>query len=148
EVDVLAAGELGMKSCAELDERHDAAGDAHAPAGRPRDARDQLQQRRLAGAVRSDDAEAGTLGDVEADIFQREDRRRGPPADGAVDVALAAARPVERRRDDVDERARSPGAIALRHVLEANRDRAVSLYRQDRQRAAVRHETHEITKHT
>src|SRR5262249_1401658 len=51
-------------------------------------------------------------------------------------------------RDDVDERARSPGAIALRHVLEPNRDRTVSLYRQDRQRAAVRHETHEITKHT
>ena len=61
EVDVLAAGQLGMKAGAELDQRHDVAGDAHRAARRPGHARDQLQQRRLAGAVAADDAEAGAL---------------------------------------------------------------------------------------
>ena len=123
EIYVLAAGELGMKARAELDERHDASGHLHAAARRPRHARDQLQQRRLAGAVGADDAEAAALGDVDADVAQRENRGAHAAARRAVDVGLAAARAIDDRRDEVDDRSRAARAIALRHAIEADRDR-------------------------
>jgi len=47
QVDVLAAGQIGVKAGGDLDEPADAALDVHAPA----DLREQLEDRRLAGAV-------------------------------------------------------------------------------------------------
>ncbi len=55
--DVLAAGQLGMEAGADFEERSDAADDARAAARRRRDARQNLQQRRLARAVAADDAD-------------------------------------------------------------------------------------------
>ena len=123
EVDVLAAGQLGMKAGAELDQRHDVAGDAHLAAGRPGHARDQLQQRRLAGAVAADDAEAGAL------RAPRTTRRAGRGSSSSIlpRVALCTSllRPrsaVERAGDQIDDGARAAGAVALGDVLELNGD--------------------------
>ena len=126
EIDVLAAGQLGVEAGAELDQRDDAARHLDTAARRPRHARDQLQQRRLAGAVRSDDAEARAFRDLEADVAEREHRRVDPSARGAVDVVLAPAQAIERRRDQIDNRSRSSGAIPLRDVIETDGDHAVS----------------------
>ena len=93
EVHVLAAGQLRMEPGAQLDQRHHATGHAHTPVGRPGDARNELQQRSLAGAVAADDADAGGLGHVEADVAQRPDRRVDAPARDAVNVLRLAAPP-------------------------------------------------------
>ena len=74
EIHVFAAGQLGVEPGAELDERHDVSGHTDSPARRPGDARNQLEQRRLAGAVAADDAEARALRHLERDIAQRVDR--------------------------------------------------------------------------
>ena len=54
--DVLAAGDLGMEAGTELDQRGDAAVDAHRAARRLGDAGDQLQRGALARSVPADDA--------------------------------------------------------------------------------------------
>src|SRR5690606_41240939 len=57
EVDVLLARELGVEPRADLQERPDAAVELDAPASRGGDAREDLEERRLAGAVAPDDPE-------------------------------------------------------------------------------------------
>ena len=69
--DVLAAGDLGMKPGAELDERRDAAAAPSRAARRLRDAGDELQQRALARPVAADDAERAPARHGERDILQR-----------------------------------------------------------------------------
>ena len=54
EVDVVAAGQLGMEAGADLEQRPQAAADTGPAAGRLGDPRQDLDQRRLAGAVAAD----------------------------------------------------------------------------------------------
>ncbi|MDQ3439278.1 MAG: hypothetical protein M3478_02880, partial [Planctomycetota bacterium] len=51
EEDVLAGGEIGVETGAELDDRAEAPVDLHGPLRRHEDAREELQQRALARAV-------------------------------------------------------------------------------------------------
>src|SRR5262249_14149612 len=118
-----ASGQLRMKAGAKFDQRDDVTGDAHRAAGWPGHARDQLQQGRLAGAVAADHAEAAAFADFERDVAQRVNRRVDAAARGAVDVRALSAQSVDLRRDQVAERARSPGAIALGNTIELNRRR-------------------------
>src|SRR5207247_3580253 len=84
DVDVLAPGDLRMKARAELDERGDAAVHADAPRGRLEDAGDELQQRRLPGAVAPDDAEGLAAIDGERHLLHRRQGRLG----GELEIAL------------------------------------------------------------
>ena len=71
EVDVLAAGELLVEARPDLEQAADAAADLGPPGRRRRDPREDLQKRRLAGAVASDDAEHLPLGHLERDVLER-----------------------------------------------------------------------------
>ncbi len=71
EHDVLARRELGVEADAELDERRQPPGHADPPGVGAVDARHDLQQRALAGAVAPDDPEELALVDVEGDAAQR-----------------------------------------------------------------------------
>src|SRR5476649_1464416 len=122
EIDVLAFGQLWMKSGAELDQRDDVSADAHNSARRPGDAGNQLEQGRLAGAVASDDAEAGADRNVHRDIAQRPDRRADPSARGAVHIVALPSQRIDLRRDEVAKRPRPPGAVLLGDLLELNGD--------------------------
>ena len=73
QVDVLAAGELGVESCADLEQASDATTDLDAARRGVRDPGEHLQQRRLAGAVGADHAEHLSFDDVERDVLQRPD---------------------------------------------------------------------------
>src|SRR5262245_5244394 len=73
EVDVFATGELGMESRSHLEEAADAPADVDAPRGRRRDAREDLQQRRLPRAVLPDHSQDLALGHVERHVPQRPD---------------------------------------------------------------------------
>src|SRR6266851_4704163 len=55
--DVLAAGQIGMKPSADLEQACDTAAKRDLARGLLRDARQNIEQRRLAGAVATDDAE-------------------------------------------------------------------------------------------
>ena len=57
QIDVLAAGELRVEARSDLEQAADAAANLDAARGRRGDAREDLEQRRLAGAVSPDDAE-------------------------------------------------------------------------------------------
>jgi hypothetical protein len=57
QVDVVAAGELGVEAGADLEQRADGAADPSLARGRDGDAREDLEQRRLARAVVADDAD-------------------------------------------------------------------------------------------
>ena len=92
--------------------------DAHRPARRPRDARNQLQERRLSRAVAADDAQPGAGLDLERRIAQRPDRRVDLAARRAVHLVGLPAPAVHAAGDKVDDRTRPPGAVALGHVLE------------------------------
>ena len=117
EIDVLASGELGMKASADLEQAGDAARDRDAPFARLGDARQDLQERRLAGAIAPDDAEHLAALNLEAHVLQRpEFLGRLAAHDGAaarrVDRPFPhiARRPRERRRArPYSARARSRG---------------------------------------
>ena len=71
EVDVLAAGEIGVEAGAELEERREPPSITDGAGGGSQDPRDALQQRGLPGAVVADQAQRGPLRDVERDIAKR-----------------------------------------------------------------------------
>src|SRR5262249_13118101 len=71
EKNVLASGELGMKASADLEQAGDAAGDGDAPLARLGDARQDLQECRLASAIAADDAEHLAALNLEAHVLQR-----------------------------------------------------------------------------
>src|SRR5262249_39319622 len=75
--DVFAAGNLGMKPGAELDQRRNAAVDANGALRRLGDAGDQLQRRALAGAVAADDAVGRASRDRERYVGGRGKRLAG-----------------------------------------------------------------------
>ena len=71
ELDVLAAGQLGVKPGAEIDQRSDPTRRAHLSAGRSGDARQQLQQGGLARAVVADQPDRFARLQAQADVAQR-----------------------------------------------------------------------------
>src|SRR5262245_26692777 len=73
---VFAACEIGMKSRADLEQRSDTAVDFRFPFGGRRDARQDLQQCRLAGAIASNDAHDLAAPDLVRDVAQRPDSGR------------------------------------------------------------------------
>src|SRR5262249_8909458 len=88
QVDVLATGEIRVKAGGHFDQRADAPVDRHLAARRPENLREQLQDRRLAGAIRSDDAERFPRPDLERHVTGRPEflfRQLvgGPPAQQA-----------------------------------------------------------------
>ncbi len=91
EVDVLAAGELGMKAGADFEQAADAPADDGAAFGRLGDAGEDFQERALARAVAADDADDFAALDLEGDVAER-------PEGFLVGGRPQAARePVERR---------------------------------------------------
>ena len=118
-IDVLAAGQFGVKAGADLEQAGDAAADQRrGPRVGSVMRLEDLQQRALAGAVAADDAEHLAALDLEADILERPellDRRRPARSAGRAAMSAALRRKVARsRRDDIAQRrvasrARPPG---------------------------------------
>ena len=77
-----AHGELGRKAHAELEHRDDAAPHGDAARRRMQDAREDLEERALAGAVAADDAEHLARRDVEAHIVERRQESACRPRSG------------------------------------------------------------------
>ena len=90
EIDVLAAGQFGVKAGAHLQQRTDAPLDLHLPLGGCGDAREDLEQRALARAVAPDDAHDLAALHLEVDVAQRPDRV-------AVAVAVVRLADLEQR---------------------------------------------------
>ena len=84
---VLAAGQLGMKPDAELDHRRDprVPRDEQAPARRPVNGGDELQERALARSVAPDQADRFAAVDPQRDLLQRPELLDRLP--GATDAA-------------------------------------------------------------
>ena len=106
EEDVLAARQVRMEARADLEQARDAAVQVDVAFGRRGDARQDLQQRALAGAVRADDADDFADADLERDVLQRPEvrgaDRRGPPDAGSAATGArpswSATRPASTRR--------------------------------------------------
>ena len=111
--DVLAAGDLGMKAGAELDQRGDAAVDAHRAARRLGDAGDELQRGALARSVAADDAVGRSLRHRERHVGER--RERLARLQVAQDAALQQ-RALERRE--------LPAAVAAVDLRDVGRARS------------------------
>jgi hypothetical protein len=77
EVDILAAGKLGMEAGADLEKAGDAALDIDASGGGLGDAAEDLQEGRFARAVATDDADDFARRDVEGDILECPEILRG-----------------------------------------------------------------------
>ena len=75
QIDVLAAGQLGMEPCSDLEQRSDPTGHIRVAACGLGDAREDLQQRGLACAVVPDQADDFALVDRQRDVAQRPQRR-------------------------------------------------------------------------
>src|SRR6185436_17128358 len=118
QIDVLATGQLWMKARAELDQRDDVSADADGAARRPRDPRDQLEQRRLARAVSADDAETGADRHIQRDVAQRPDRRADLSARRRVHLVGLALQIADLRGDQIPERTRTAGAVLLGDLVE------------------------------
>ena len=73
DLDVLAPRDLGMESGAQLEQRGEPSPHLDGAPRRADDPRQELQQRRLAGAVGADDPERLARGDLEGDFRQRRD---------------------------------------------------------------------------
>ena len=73
QIDVLASRQLGMESGPHLEQRADATSNAHAADRRSDDACDRFQERRLPGAVPTDDPDAVALLDLEVHVAERPD---------------------------------------------------------------------------
>ena len=120
EEDVLAPGELRVEARAHLEQAADAATDDRTPRRRCRDARQHLEQRRLAGPVPSDDSEDLALVDVEAHVPESPDLLL------LIGIRAACeARP--QTRDRIAERPvgglHLADAVPLRELLCLDRDR-------------------------
>jgi hypothetical protein len=124
QVDVLAAGQLGMKPRADLEKRPYAPVNLGKPPRRLRDPRQDLQQRALTRAVGADDPHDLARANLEVHVPKRQQQ---VVAFGTV----AAAEHSDRRRDQrcqrVAQRLVALGAktdpILLGEVLDPNRDR-------------------------
>src|SRR5262249_26059390 len=124
--DVLAAGDLGMESRAQFDERRDAAFNADHAARRLGDAGHELESRALAATVAYHYAVSGAFRDGERHVGER--RKRFAGLQVAHDAALQQ-RALERRE--------LPAAVApinLGDVLELDRRRHTASANESRSR--------------
>src|SRR5262249_5513463 len=117
EVDVLAAGELGVEAGADLEQARHTAFDRDATLGRFGDARQDLEQCRFAGAVAADDAHHLAALHLEAHVLESPEFLRG-----VADDEGAAAQHVSRRAGVVadtagDDIAQRGIALALRRLV-------------------------------
>src|SRR5205085_3123151 len=92
QVDVLSTRELGMEPDPDLEQRADAAVDVRVAVRRLRDPRENLQQRRLSGAVSADDAHHLARHDFERDVA------KGPDQLSADDARRPTRRPQAAHR--------------------------------------------------
>src|SRR5919201_1634999 len=117
--DVLAARQLRVEACADLEQAADAAANDGAPARGRRDPREDLEQRRLAGTVAANHAEYLSFAHLEADVAQ------GPDFLLLV-LTLAPGQASGRVRERVAERSvrglHLADAVPLREVLCLDRD--------------------------
>ena len=108
QVDVLAAGQLGVEAGADLEQAADAAADVDAPLRRLGDPREDLQQRALAGPVAADDADHLAFADLEGGIPQCPEDVLGVGIvrEGvqSAEVAKVPERRAQRRLQRADER--------------------------------------------
>src|SRR5581483_1338309 len=107
EVDVLAPGQLGVEPGADLEQRADASADVDIALGRLRDPREDLQERRLAGAVTADDSRRNTLRNLEVEVVERPHPLALLAAQPAGDLRvqrLDALQPVALREPDALDR--------------------------------------------
>ena len=110
DIDVLATREIPDEPCAHLDQRGDAAANRHLAPRRLRDMRQHLEERALARAIASDDADHFPRLDAEAHVIECLERRgmgRGSPK--------KASHPARHRRP---ETVRRREVIFLRHMVE------------------------------
>ena len=114
EVDVLPPGQLGMEAGADVEQRAGAPPRPGETGGGLGDAREHLQQRRLAGAVRPDQAERLVLRHREADVAQ------SPQIRGLVRRVLAAPRRERLAQRRVPAEV-LPEPVALGEVLDLDR---------------------------
>ena len=136
-------GDLRVESGAELEQRGEAARDGDGPARRPHDAGEQLEQRRLAGAVRPDDARAtrparpSKVTSVEAATDAGRSRPRPRRRDRRADFSVPWA-PRARSggrawstSGDRDRRARARSCLLRERVPQALEDGASDRERDD-----------------
>src|SRR5262249_50625415 len=120
EEDVLAPRELGMESGSDLEQAADASPDHRATLRRRRDPRQDLQQRRLAGAVPTDDAEHLALVELERHVLERPDVL-------ALTRVLRSEEPLRGVRGRFAEGAvrglKLADAVPLRKIVGFDRDR-------------------------
>src|SRR5262249_42166070 len=120
EVNVLAAGQLRMKAGTDFEQAAYSAADLSTSFGRRRDPAEDLQQRRLAGAVRTDHADHLALPSLEGDVLQRPDRL-------ARLMNVAGAEPLDPVHERVSQRAVGRSELAdlilLRQSLGSDRGR-------------------------
>ena len=132
DVDVLAAGEVGMEAGAELEQRGQPAAHAHLAGGRREDAGDALEQRRLARPVVAEDADRLALLDHQVE------RRAAPGTprsarDGSGRCAASASRPDRWRSGTSSTRCRRrrlPSAQSASTRLTSARSNALSAIQQ------------------
>ncbi len=109
QIDILAAGQLGMKAGADFEQAADASANLREAGRRARDARKHLQQRRLAGAVAADQADDFALRDVKADVAQRPQKIAAQRLRLRLSGDVNARVSTSRKRDD-SARARRRGS--------------------------------------
>src|SRR5262249_31354579 len=108
EIDVLAAGELGVESGADLQERGEPAAEPGGTRGRFDDPAEDLQEGGLAGPLAADDSDDLAPPDPEGDVLQGPERVVPRPL-GAPDAPEGLAGGPERGRDAVAQRGRAVG---------------------------------------
>src|SRR5581483_7201216 len=112
QINVLAAGQIGMKSSADAEQASGAAKQIRKPGGRPRNPRQNSQQRRFTGAVASDDADDFAGLHFETDVAQRPDVRIGAVA-AANEPRRGLHRVFQRFAQSWRDRFTSPEVIFL-----------------------------------
>ena len=135
QVDVLASCQLLVEARPDLEQAADPAADLGAPGRRRGDPGEDLQQRRLPGAVAADDAQHLALRYLEGDVLERPDL-------GCRTVVLAARKASRRMHHGLAQRAVRrlvlAEAVLLGEGVDLDRDRTSDRVREGRLRRAER----------
>src|SRR5229473_8357949 len=100
-VDILAAGEVGVKAGADLQKRRQAAVKLGRAGARAHDARENLEQRALARAIAADDADDLAVRNLERDIVERAELAVRSAAPAAAEQIGEALRILPARADPI-----------------------------------------------
>src|SRR5262249_37720429 len=119
EVHVIPPGELGMKAGADLEQRANAAPQFDLAGGRRGDARQELEEGTLSGAVAADDADNLARIDVEADVAQCPHGRLLPLL--SMERAQRRADPAKESLAEGPIRLRGADAVLLADTTRADR---------------------------